>query len=366
MSTRNISFGLSVTLLISIFVFGVSPVTVAGEASPAGKYDTQAVTDFYRGKTITVVVGFAPGGGYDIAARIVAKHLGKYIPGNPTVIVSNRPGGGSVVAANLVYETSRRDGTTIVDFHPQMLLQQALGREGIKFDGLKYNWLGSLNSSSTACAVHKDTGVSDIKQIMGPEGKILTMGAEAPGSGITDGTAVIRAALALKFRMIYGYTGQRPIVNAVLSREVDGMCTSWDAFNTTLKNLFEPKPLVNMLVINAAQLPDDPRLKDVAAAQAVARSDSARKLLRIIDGPRAIAYPYAVAPGVPTERLSALRDAFAKMLKDQAFVADYKKSGSNYDPKSWMQVTEIVKELLTMEEDTRSAIREALKRREGP
>jgi tripartite-type tricarboxylate transporter receptor subunit TctC len=329
-------------------------------------YNEKAVADFYKGKTVTLTVGFDPGGGYDIATRIVAKHLARHIPGNPNTIVSNRPGGGSLVAANLVYGSLAQDGTHIVNFHPQMLLQQAQGREGIRFDGLKFHWLASLNAGSTSCAVHVETGINRLDQIKGPSGKVVKMGVEAPGSGITDGTAVIRAALGLNFRMIYGYTGQRPIVNAVLSREVDGICSSWDSFTSTLKNLFEPKQTVQMLVINEPELPKHPWLKSAVAAQPVAPDDTSRRLLRVVDGPRAISYPFAIGPQVPKDRVLAMQDAFGKMLKDQAFISDYEKTGRSYEPKAWKEVTEVVSELLTMDDKTKKALEEALKRREGP
>lgn len=356
---RSVCSRLIITLLLLL------PYLNANDAG-SQSYNEKAVADFYKGKTITVTVGFAPGGGYDIASRIVAKHLGRHVPGHPNIIVSNRPGGGSLVAANLAYATLAQDGTNIVDFHPQMLLQQAQGREGIKFDGLKYHWLASLNAGSTSCAVHVETGVSRVDQIKGSNGKVVKMGVEAPGSGITDGTAVIRAALGLNFRMIYGYTGQRPIVNAVLSREVDGICSSWDSFTSTLKNLFEPKQIVQMLVINEREVPKHPWLKNAVAAQAVAPDETSRKLLRVVDGPRAISYPFAIGPQVPKDRVLALQEAFSKMLKDQAFVSDYEKTGRSYDPKAWKEVTEVVKELLTMDDKAKTALEEALKRREGP
>src|SRR3990172_12530347 len=127
-------------------------------------FDEKAVADFYRGKTVTIVVGFAPGGGYDIVSRLIAKHLGKYIPGRPNVIVDNRPGGGSVVAANLVYNVLRKDGTFIANFHSQMLLQQAEGREGIEFDGRRFDCLGSVFLSGGAFFLRRGTGMTHVKE----------------------------------------------------------------------------------------------------------------------------------------------------------------------------------------------------------
>jgi hypothetical protein len=346
---------LMLALILMVPLIGTSDAQAQG-------YNEKAVADFYKGKTVTLTVGFAPGGGYDIATRLVARHLARHIPGTPSVIVANRPGGGSLIAANLVYGRLAQDGTQIVNFHPQMILQQAQGREGIIFDGLKYHWLASLNAGSTSCALHVDTGITRLDQIRGTSGKFVNMGVEAPGSGITDGTAIIRAALKLNFRMIYGYAGQAPIVNAVLSREVDGICSSWDSFTSTLKHLFEPEQIVRMLVVNEREVPKHPWLKNAVAAQTAALDDTSRRLLRVVDGPRAISYPFALGPQVPKERVLAIRDAFSRLLKDESFVSDYVKTGRSYEPKTWKEVTEVVKEILTMDDKTKNALEEALKK----
>jgi len=346
----------------------VIALALIGTAGPlwSAAADEGAVADFYKGKTLTIVVGFAPGGGYDVTARIVARHLKNHIPGNPTVIVENRPGAGTLVAANLVYNTLPQNGTIIANIHPQLMFQQLMGQPGIEFKGRKYQWLGSLSAGRNACAVHRDTGVTNIKQIMGPDGRTVKMGGEAPGTGITDATAVMRAALDLKFRIIYGYKGIAPIARALVAREIDGMCTTWETLIARHKNLFEPERLVNVLVIAGSEVPDHPWADKAVAAQAVAPTEEARRLLIAAGAPRQISYPYAVGPDVPADRASALREAFAGMLEDEAFIVDYKKTGSPLVGRDAEEVSAIVDELLSMPPETVASLKNALERRVGP
>lgn len=329
-------------------------------------FNEQAVADFYRGRTISIVVGYAPGGGFDITSRLLAKHMGNHIPGHPTMVVLNRPGAGSLVAANLVYGTLRKDGTFIVNFNSSMLLQELLGKPGVAFDAQDYNWLGSVSVSRGACGVSKSTGVTHISQIMGPDGRVVTMGAEAPGSAITDTAAVMRAALGLKFKLIYGYAGARPVANAVLNGEVDGMCISWEAFTSFLKNFFVPEQKLNMLVISGSTVPDDPRLENAVAAEPNARNETGRQLLNIVSAPGEIFFPYAVAPGVPADRIAALRQAFDETMSDPAFVADFKKTQRTLVPRSGEEVSKVARSLGTVEPDVLASLKEALKQQTDP
>jgi tripartite-type tricarboxylate transporter receptor subunit TctC len=368
MRKNGIKFGLlertalAATLALGFWVIGSGSSAWAAQARA---FDEKAAAEFYRGKTVTIVVGFAPGGGYDISARLIAKHLAKHIPGNPSVIVDNRPGAGSLVAANLVYKGLRADGTYIVTFNSQMILQQLLSQQGIEFDGRLFNWLGSVSSSQSACGVHRETGVTHVKQVMGPNGKVVNMGGESPGSGITDTAAVIRAALGTKFKIIYGYAGSRPVANAVLSREIDGMCISWESFTSDLKMFFEPKKILNVLVIFGSEVPKHPWLENAQAAEAIAPNNDARTLLQLVHAPGKISFPYAVAPAVPPDRLAALRTSFDKTLVDPAFVAEYEKY-RELVPRNGEEVGEIVRDLLATKPNFVADLKEALKQRTGP
>lgn len=343
------------------FLVGVLP-------SFAGSFDDKAIADFYRGRTIRIVVGFPPGGPFDVIARVVARHIGKHVPGKPTIIVENRPGAGSLVAANVVYRTLPQDGTHIGMFFQNLVFQQLLGMEGIEFDSRRYNWLGSTSASLNSCAVHIDTGVTHVKQIMGSDGRVVAMGGEAPGAGITDQTAAFRAALGLKFRIIYGYAGAAPIVSAVLRREVDGMCISWYAFSSAFKDqFFEPKRILNMLVISGSRVPDHPWLKNAEPADALAPNEQARSLLKAVEAPGEMAYPFVVGPGVPGDRVAALRHAFDRTMADRGFMSDFEKTMTlPLVPRKGEEVSQIVNNLLSVRPDAVAALKEALKRREGP
>ena len=352
-----------VVALSMLFLLSVTPC-IAG-AAQSRNFDDKALANFYHGKTVTIVVGFAPGGGYDISALILARHLGRHVPGNPNLIVENRPGAGSLVAANLVYKGLRKDGTYIVTFNSQMVLQQLLGQQGIEFDSRAFNWLGSVASSQNACAVHKDTAITHVKQLMGATGKTVNMGGEAPGSGITDTAAVMRAALGLKFKIIYGYAGARPVANAVLNRELDGMCISWESFTSDLKLFFEPTKTVNVLTIFGAEVPKHPWLESAEAAEAIAPNAGARTLLKLVYAPGRISFPYAVAPGVAADRLAGLRAAFDKTLADPAFVSDFEKFRPLV-PRNGEEVSQIANELLATKPNLVADLKEALKQRVGP
>lgn len=336
-------------------------VPVAPEASGAPPGDAAgAVADFYRGKTLRLVVGFAPGGGYDIWARLVARFLGRHVPGNPTVVVENKPGAGSLLAANLTYNSEPKDGTVVVTFNSQMVLQQLLSQPGPDFDARRFQWLGSASSGQNACMVRRELGITDARQIIGPNGREVVMGGEAPGSGITDTPAAMNAALGTRFRIVYGYEGASKVQLAVESGELDGFCLTWDSVLATLKQWFEPSTLVTVPLIMGDTVPTHPWLRDTVAAEAIAPSDQARRLLRAVQGPRAMTIPYAVAPGVPPERVAALRQALDQTLADPALVAETDRTGLLLDPKSGDAVAQLVTELLSLDAETVAAVKRAL------
>jgi tripartite-type tricarboxylate transporter receptor subunit TctC len=335
-------------------------------ATPSRNFNEKSVREFYNGKTLKFVVGFSPGGQYDLVPRIMTRYLSKYLPGNPNIIVENRPGGGSLIAANLVYKVLPQDGTHIATFTPQVVFQQLLRQPGVEFDGNHFNWVGSLSQGRNACGVHRDIGVTHVKQITRPNGRVVVIGADAPGSSTADGAAIMRAALGLQFRIIYGYSGGAPIVNAIEQREVDGMCLPWNSWRAQYKRLFEPQRLVNMLVISGSSVPNDPWLKTAEPADQLPSTDDARELLKIADAPSTMTFPYAVGPKVPEDRVAALRSAFDMMASDPAFVADYAKTGLDRIVRSGEEVSQIVKQMLQAKSGTVEALKEALKSREGP
>jgi hypothetical protein len=244
-------------------------------------------------------------------AALVAKHLGKHIPGSPNVVVENRPGGGSMVAANTVYKTEPKDGTVISHFHEQMVLQQALGQQGVEFDARRFNWVGSMHVTQNLC-------------------------------------------------IIYGYQGGVPIQNAIERREVDGMCFSWESIRATLPRWFEPEPMVTAPIIMGASVPDHPWLKGTVAAEAIAPNAEARQLLQAGQAPGEISKPHAMAPEVPADRVAAMRAAFDKTFADPAFRADVEQAKFELNPKSGEEVARVVNDVLSLPPDIVDKLKKAL------
>jgi tripartite-type tricarboxylate transporter receptor subunit TctC len=182
------------------------------------------VADFYRGKTIRLVLGLPAGTGADTGHRLIAKYMTRYLPGNPRIIVENKPGAGGILATNLVYNVEPQDGTVISAFVESNVLQQALGAPGIEFDAGKLQWLGSAVKTTGACLARTDTGITSIQDtIAGPE---VIIGVSAPGGTTHDVAAVLKAALGANFRLVMGYDGSPRLILATESKEVEGFCVS--------------------------------------------------------------------------------------------------------------------------------------------
>lgn len=203
-------------------------------------FNEQAVADFYRGKTIRIIVGFGPAGAFDAYSRLLAKHMPQYIPGNPNIVVENRPGAASAIAANVVYSVEPKDGTVIGSFNESLAMQQLLEAEGIQFDAAKFNWLGSSVDTTTTCLVRTDLGINSIQDLIG--GREVAFGSTGPGTPTQDGPAILNAALGSRIRIVSGYDGIAAIHLAMESREVDGYCVSFDSVQIVARRMMESDP----------------------------------------------------------------------------------------------------------------------------
>lgn len=327
--------GLLIAALIGWVGYGVALV----------RADDQQVADFYRGKQIRIVIGSGPGGTYDIYSRLISKHMGRFIPGNPAMLVQSRAGAGGLIAANTIYNSDPRDGTVIGSFGETFPLRQAMGAPGIHFDSAKFQWIGSAINTAIACVARTDSSVASFQDMA--DGKPFTVGTMAPGSTIYDTPAIINAAFNLQWKLVRGFEGVANIVNATEAKEVDGYCASWLAMLTTGRHLqLMDAGLIKPIVIMGDKTPDHPRLKQVAALEGLAKSDDARQLLRAMHAPSQITNPYMVHPAVPKERVAALRRAFAMTFADGEFLADAKKSRQEFTPSSGEQVTQIVQAIM--------------------
>ncbi|MBI4493332.1 MAG: hypothetical protein HY690_11145 [Chloroflexi bacterium] len=335
--------------------------TARPAASPAPKpaFDEKAVADFYAGRTIRILVGSAAGGGYDIFARAAARGMPRYIPGSPNVIAENRPPNN--VTANLVYRSEPKDGTAIAHFAESLIMQQLLGADGIEFDAAKYNWLGAGVQEVIACVARTETGIKTIADTIG--GKELIVGTNGPGSNIHDIPALLKAILGANLKIVPGYRGGFNDLHLAIERkEVDGYCAALDVISSRARDMLEgPNPTIRFIVVTGSTTPNQPLLQGVPAAEALARTDEAKLLLRTYGAPMAMGKPFAVAPEVPKDRVEALRKAMAATFADQQVLAELEKAGQTVKFTPGEGVARRVQEVMSTPPGPLAKLKEILK-----
>lgn len=334
---------------------GAAPPPAAPGETAA--YDERVVSNFYQGKTVRIIVGLAPGGGFDTYARAIARHLGKHIPGNPAVIVDNMTGGGSLVAANYVYGASRPDGLTIGHWSGGLILHQVLGGEGIEFDARKYRFITVPTPDNIVCAVRKEAGVrrlSDLSTVREP----VIFGATAPGSATEDVPKLLAAGLGFNVRVVSGYSGTAIIRQAADSGEVNGGCWAWESVKVTWKAAVEAGDALIIGQITSQKLPD---LPDVELAMDLAKTDDARQLLNagaIV--PYRINRPFTVHPDTPNDRVQALRQGFMAVFKDPEFLEEAEKARLDVEPIPGEEVERLIQELFNTPEPVKARLKSVL------
>jgi tripartite-type tricarboxylate transporter receptor subunit TctC len=291
--------------------------------APQAGADT--VADFYKGRTVTLVVGYGPGGGYDLFARLLARHLGRYIPGNPTVVVQNMPGAGSLRATNFLYAVAPHDGTTIGSFARDMPLLAILrANTAAVFDPRKFTWLGSSSDYSRDAyilMVRKDAPATSIEEARRPGGPPIVLGGTAEGTSGNDIALVLRDALGLNIRLVTGYPDNGAIFLAVDRGEVNGRTADLSSMRSLKPEWLLPNGAMRALV-QFARATRHPEFPDVPTARELARDEDARALIEISELSYKLSRPFAAPPGVPAERAEALQRAFAAVHNDRQYLED--------------------------------------------
>src|SRR5436190_2398858 len=268
----------------------VFPVLV-GLLACAAAADAQS--RFFEGKTIRIVVGFSAGGGYDTFSRVIARHLGRHVPGKPTVIVENMPGAGSLIAANHLYKVAKPDGLTIGNFAGGLVLAQVLGQPGIEFDSRKLEWLGVPSREVCVCALTKASGIANATAWMAAP-KPVKVGGVGPGTSTDDAPRVLAATVGLPIQLVRGYKGTAEIRLAAESGELAGGCWQWESVKSTWRQGLEAGEVVVVLQIGSKPLPDLPK---VPLALSLAKTDEARQIITAgIIVPTEIGRLYALPP----------------------------------------------------------------------
>jgi tripartite-type tricarboxylate transporter receptor subunit TctC len=350
-TTRQDKFLMRRTMWICAGLIGAGAIW--GHSSPAAG---QSVVDFYKGRNVTIVVGSDVGGGYDLNARTLARHLGRHIPGNPNIIVQNKPGASSIVAANYVYEVSPKDGSVIAAVQRPIPFQPLLGETGLRYDVRKIQWLGSsMNELGVVVAWHTapQRTVADL----------FTRGMVVGGNGPQTDTELFARALnnilGTKFRIVSGYPGQAQITLAMERGEVQGTANwSWSDIAKGHPDLLREGKVRLLLQLDLKKSPD---LPDVPFVMDLARNDDERHVFEILMGMKALGRPYFVAPEVPKARSDALRAAFMDTMRDPQFIEDATRTLGSLGPVSGEDMQKIVADVYALPPAIIARAREAVR-----
>jgi tripartite-type tricarboxylate transporter receptor subunit TctC len=326
--------------------------------SMSSSEDISYAQDFYAGKTIRIVVGFPAGGGFDTYSRVMGRHIGKYIPGNPAVVVDNVTGAGSLVAANSIYKATKPDGLTIGNFIGNLISQQLFGGQGIEFDARRFEWIGVPVKDHVVCALTKASGITSVDAWMAAKAPVK-LGGSAPGTTNDDAAKLLKAALGLPIQLVTGYKGTAPIKLAAESGEIDGGCWAWESIKVMWRQGLDAGDAKIVLQAVPKAVPDLPK---VPVAIELAKTEEARKLIQVgIHDTASITRPYALPPGTPKDRVQMLRRAFRETMKDKDFLAEAVKSKLDVDPVSGEEVEKIVAGLFKLDSATIAKMSEILK-----
>jgi len=298
---------------------------VIGLAFVVGASATALGEEFYKGKTILFIVGPGPGGGYDTYTRAIARHIGKYIPGNPTPIVQNMTGAGTLNAAHYIYSRAKPDGLTVGIWNSALVLRQALGDRSVKFKGDKFGWIGAPHKGLPTCGIMAFTGLKALKDVLNSK-KPIKMGGTFPGFATVDLPKILNLTLGTKFNVIPGYGGTRAISFAMQRREVDGACWSWESMRVVARAVLDAKGDDKLIPFVSHGNPQDPEVKDLPGLTEVIKGEENRAILNTYLQQYNFQRPFSLPPGTPKGRLSILRKAFKATLEDPQFLADAKKS----------------------------------------
>jgi len=300
----------------------------------------QSPADFYKGKTVDLYIGYSVGGGYDLYARFLARHMGKHIPGNPTVLPKNMEGAGSLRLANWLYNVAPKDGTAFGAIGRGTSFDTLLGNKAAQFDATKYTWIGSANNEVSICVAWHTTGITKFDDLLTKE---LIVGGTSSSADTDQFPKIANGVLGTKMRVITGYPGGNEVGLAMERGEVQGRCGwSWSSVKSTHQKWYDDKKfniLVQLALDKHPELPNVPLIVDLA------KTEEQRQILRLIFARQVMGRPFVAPPNVPRERADALRKAFMDTMTDKDFLADAEKAQMEITPVHGTEIDKLVKEI---------------------
>ena len=315
----------------------VSVLCAVALAAAPGR--AQTPEQFYKGKQIELVIGYPPAGSNDVYARLLARHLGKHIPGNPTVVPQNRPGAGSFLALGYMAQVAPKDGTVIAIGAPTAPLDEKLGTQGVRFKTAEFNWIGRIDSLVNIVFLWHTSPVKTFADAQKIEAKLSGTGV---GSTVSIYPTVTNNVLGTKFKLVMGYKGSNDAQLAVERGEAEGHSTSWTAVKVAHPT-WRPEKKISIIVQFA--LKKHPELPDVPTVVELARTDEERQILRAVMNATEIGTAFFTTPGVPQDRVTALRRAFDATMKDPDFLAEAQRTKLTTGPLPGEELQKLVTEV---------------------
>ena len=323
---------------------------------PAHAVAQQSSADFFRGKTINITVGFSAGGGYDLHARVLARHFGRHVPGEPAVVVKNQPGAGGLGMVNSFYSNAVKDGTELATFDRGIPLDPLLHGTQSRFDPLKLVWIGSADNDASTCISWHSSPVKTIDDLMKQE---LIVGGTGSTANSVVFPRVLNTVLGTKFKVISGYPGSAEALIGMERGEIHGFCGFGFATLQSLRPDWVRDNLVNQLVQLAVKKnPDHP---EVPLALDLAKSDADRQAIRLVVSPNLFARPFAAPPGLPAARLEELRKAFDATVRDPEYQADATERGLHTELVTGQEIEALVRQLYETPKEVVERMKEATK-----
>ena len=296
----------------------------------------------FAGKTVTIIVGYKPGGGYDATARMLARHLPDHLPGKPTVIVQNMPGGNSIISANHMYNAAKPDGLTIGTFNRNLPIAQLTKVQGGKFDMLKFGWIGSAANEATILAIRNDLPYKNFAELRKAKEPVV-IGSTGPGANTHDFPLLLKDLLGVNLKIVSGYSSSADIMLAVERKEVDGRAGSY----TSLKPFIDRK-LVRPIIRARS---NEAGVEKLPVDESFAPNPRAKAIMALRSAPEAMARPYVLPPNTPADIVKVYRDAFAATIKDPALVAESQKAQFDLDYTSGDEALKVLKEVFSQPKD---------------
>ncbi len=318
-------------------------VTTAIVAAPVANAQQ---AEFYKGKNVSVYIGFAPGGGYDYYGRLVARHIGKHIPGNPNVVAQNMPGAGSFTAANFLFSAAPKDGTALGVVTQTIAIEEALKTTGANYKSAQFNWIGRATAILEVTLTGEKAKATNIDLAKQFETPVAGTGSGSPSEGFPR---LMNALYGTKFKVITGYQGSNEGMFAMEKGEVDGALTSW---NTLKRTRSEPMAQGKIHVLVQYGLTRSPDMKDIPAVVELGQTPEAKAILTFYASGAAVGRSVFAPPGVPADRVNTLRRAFDAMLKDPEFLAEVDKLQVEFDPASGEEMQKLISDVANVSPDT--------------